>query len=45
MPFLFEKIETMKEVGVYSELPRFVIENCRRKKKKIRVFMPKTTKN
>lgn len=27
MPFLFEKIDTMKEVGVYSELPRYVVEN------------------
>ena len=27
MPFLFEKIDTMKEVGVYSELPRYIPEN------------------
>ena len=27
MPFLYEKIETMKEIGVYNELPRYVIEN------------------
>ena len=28
MPFLYEKIDTMKEVGVYNdELPRYVIEN------------------
>ena len=27
MPFLFEKIDTMKEVGVYSELPRYIHEN------------------
>lgn len=27
MPFLFEKIDTMEEVGVYSELPRYIPEN------------------
>ena len=29
----------------HSRGTRFVIENCRRKKKKIRVFMPKNYKN
>ncbi len=27
MPFLFEKIDTMKEVGIYSELPKYITEN------------------
>ena len=27
MPFLFEKIDTLKEVGYYSELPRYIKEN------------------
>lgn len=27
MPFLFEKIDTLKEVGYYSELPQYIKEN------------------
>ena len=27
MPFLFEKIDTLKEVGFYSELPTYIKEN------------------
>lgn len=27
MPFLFEKIDTLKEVGIYSELPTYIKEN------------------
>lgn len=27
MPFLFEKIDTLNEVGYYSELPRYIKEN------------------
>lgn len=27
MPFLYEKISTMKEVGIYCELPRYIVDN------------------
>lgn len=27
MPFLFDKIDTLKEVGYYSELPQYIKEN------------------